>query len=621
MTRRKASSASPISSSIWRSARPARRRKASLDNRFASLGVAFGRDQNATTGLESTVYQMDLPNGDLAAVARVLDWLRGAADGILFTPAAVDVERGVVLAELRARRTPTSLGEQRSRRDSRARACARSTASRAAPRHRCARRPRPGSRPFTTAGTGPKTRMLVIVGDAEPEAQLEGGRGGFGELDRARTGRDARRRPPRCAERGLDALHPVPARSALAESACRLAPPDGPRDPEPRADAARDPFADLDDDPRRAARPAGRPGRASPLLGAAPSVNRDLPDALIACLIVVPNQGKWREASPKPRPSFAASPRPGRPPLEVETVTEELRSRLRGARLPERHPRHPRPRDQIVEAELDGRVFHDPEEAMRTYDLLVAGLTPDDVKRAFEADWTRQRPAARRDRPAAPAKEELIAAWRANEAAAPLAALPTATGSTGPMAFGKRGKVAARQASSRTSPGSPSRTESCSTSSRPTSRRAAPRSGSASARASAGSAPPTGLPMALAAGLFPIGGLGKMDYEQIASALTNTTWAFTLGRRRRPSQLKQQHDGRQCRQQMHLLAAYMTDPGFRPLMDDKLPTAIDFVYRSSGPTPVVAVVALERAALSGPASRCRRASRWPPIGSPISSGC
>ena len=64
----------------------------SLDTRFASLGVAFGRDENAATGIESTLYQMDLPVADPAAVGKVLEWLRGAADGILFTPAAVEIE-------------------------------------------------------------------------------------------------------------------------------------------------------------------------------------------------------------------------------------------------------------------------------------------------------------------------------------------------------------------------------------------------------------------------------------------------------------------------------------------------------------------------------------------------
>jgi zinc protease len=59
----------------------------------------------------------------------------------------------------------------------------------------------------------------------------------------------------------------------------------------------------------------------------------------------------------------------------------------------------------------------------------------------------------------------------------------------------------------------------------------------------------------------------------------------------------------QVPQQLQLLAAYMTDPGFRPLMGDKLPTAIDFVYRSYRTEPgTVALVALENALYPGKTS-------------------
>jgi zinc protease len=51
---------------------------------FAPLGVAFGRDRNASTGFNQTVYRIDLPaatahEGDLA-----LKWLRDVADGMVF---------------------------------------------------------------------------------------------------------------------------------------------------------------------------------------------------------------------------------------------------------------------------------------------------------------------------------------------------------------------------------------------------------------------------------------------------------------------------------------------------------------------------------------------------------
>ena len=106
--------------------------------------------------------------------------------------------------------------------------------------------------------------------------------------------------------------------------------------------------------------------------------------------------------------------------------------------------------------------------------------------------------------------------------------------------------------------------------------------------------------MMLASGLFPSGGLGKMDYAQIGEALANSTWAFSLEALTTAFQLKSSTLTDNLDQEMRLLAAYMTDPGFRPLIDEKLPTALDMSYRMVGTNPpLVASVALERAAFPG----------------------
>ncbi|HEX8450107.1 MAG TPA: insulinase family protein, partial [Allosphingosinicella sp.] len=108
------------------------------------------------------------------------------------------------------------------------------------------------------------------------------------------------------------------------------------------------------------------------------------------------------------------------------------------------------------------------------------------------------------------------------------------------------------------------------------------------------------MPMTLAAGLFPNGGLGKMDYEQIGSALANSTWAFTLEPRPTAFMLTSSTLADNVEQEMHLLAAYMTDPGFRPSIDEKLPTALDLTYRMVDTDPsFVATLALERALFPG----------------------
>ena len=77
-----------------------------LDSLFGAQGVQFGRDQNAETGLFGTTYQLDIPEVDKAKLDLAFNWLRDIADGLTLDPAAVDRERGVVLAEDNRSRGP-----------------------------------------------------------------------------------------------------------------------------------------------------------------------------------------------------------------------------------------------------------------------------------------------------------------------------------------------------------------------------------------------------------------------------------------------------------------------------------------------------------------------------------
>ncbi|HEY0130254.1 MAG TPA: pitrilysin family protein, partial [Allosphingosinicella sp.] len=357
----------------------------SLDTRFAGLGVAFGRDENAVTGLESTVYQMDLPAADPAAVSKVLEWLRGAADGILFAPAAVELEKGVVVAEIRARSNPASIvGREAARFQAKE---LRSFARDIGGTEESVRAAAPAAlQAFYDRWYRPDNAVLVIAGDADPDALLKAAQAAFGSW----TGKGApgtRAKPASLPQRGLDAFTRSGASLPLAESACRVAPLDGPRDSSlerMRRDALSQIWVTILTD--RASQATTRTG--SSLLGTAPMVNRSLPDARVACLIAVPNQGKWREGLAEAQAELRRFAETGPTPLEVETAAEQLRSRLRAA-VYQSATRGTRELAQgIADAELAGTPYLHPREAMRVYDLLVAGLTPADVKRAFEADWS-----------------------------------------------------------------------------------------------------------------------------------------------------------------------------------------------------------------------------------------
>jgi len=70
------------------------------------LGLAFGADTNASTSFSETIYKLDLPRTDAETVDTSIKLLREAAFNLTIDPAAVDRERGIVLSEERARDTP-----------------------------------------------------------------------------------------------------------------------------------------------------------------------------------------------------------------------------------------------------------------------------------------------------------------------------------------------------------------------------------------------------------------------------------------------------------------------------------------------------------------------------------
>jgi zinc protease len=70
-------------------------------------GLAFGPDTNASTSYEQTIYKLDLPKTDADTVDTSLMLLREAAGNLTIAPDAVGRERGAVLSEERLRDTPS----------------------------------------------------------------------------------------------------------------------------------------------------------------------------------------------------------------------------------------------------------------------------------------------------------------------------------------------------------------------------------------------------------------------------------------------------------------------------------------------------------------------------------
>ncbi len=70
---------------------------------FQNLGMSFGADTNAYTGFDRTVYQIELPDNERSSVDEALLVLRDFADRMLIEEEEVESERGVILSEKRSR--------------------------------------------------------------------------------------------------------------------------------------------------------------------------------------------------------------------------------------------------------------------------------------------------------------------------------------------------------------------------------------------------------------------------------------------------------------------------------------------------------------------------------------
>lgn len=78
-----------------------------LVTQLQTLGMSFGADTNAHTSFDETVYKLDLPDGKAPTIATGLRVLGDYAGGMLLVPSEIDRERGIILAEMRDRNTPS----------------------------------------------------------------------------------------------------------------------------------------------------------------------------------------------------------------------------------------------------------------------------------------------------------------------------------------------------------------------------------------------------------------------------------------------------------------------------------------------------------------------------------
>lgn len=138
---------------------------------FESLGLTFGRHQNAMTGFADTTYTIELPRSDTETIEKGMRFLSDVAFGLSLLPEEIEKEREVILEEKRTRLGPMDR-------------VTRTILNNIAPGSLLGTRSPIGVeetimgvdqadfRDYYTRWYTPSNMTLLVVGDADPEAML-----------------------------------------------------------------------------------------------------------------------------------------------------------------------------------------------------------------------------------------------------------------------------------------------------------------------------------------------------------------------------------------------------------------------------------------------------------------
>lgn len=543
-----------------------------IEETFAARGVSFGRDLNAATGAFSTTYQLDLPKADAASMKLALGWLADVAYGVEFDPGAVDRERGVLLSEMESDYGPH-------------RRVADAISAFYGPEHRLMQRRPIGTRRSLETGSAealkafyarwyrPETATIVAVGDLDPQATRRRLDGVFG---RWRASGPAGERAPaeRVLEgRGLDA-GVVTERGARAElSACRLqaAPTSTPERLRRQvlnslwAEVLKRRFALLVED-----------GSSGVVEAEADASEFDRAAAAV-CVSVAPAGDRWRPALAAVQGELARFAAHGPTETELDAAIKSVRSLMRGAIAGEPTSPAADMADRLATSAAADLPFPFARERLRFFHRITAELTPEALRRAFAAQWTAgEGPLLFVNAPEPPTRDELLAAWREGEKVpvAPFVEPPEPQWAY--KSFGADGEVASR---TRVDRGDFVRL---------TFRNGVvvnfkrtdyePGVVQTVLLFGRGRADVSGRDLFTAefgAGAFDAGGLGKHGKAELDRLFAETgakaelqlsPWYFNMNGHVNVNALEDQ---------LALWAAYVSDPGFRPSVDNVAPTELD----------------------------------------------
>lgn len=557
-----------------------------LEPAFAAMGVAAGYDQNALTARRATEYQLDLPQGGHDQRALAFAWLRGVADAIVFDPAAVERERGVVIAERSATTDPGGLVEDQ-------------VDAFHGPELRSVQRPVIGDlavlRTITPAALAafharwyrPERAVLVIVGDIPP-AGLAGLEREIADVfgDWRGQGPSPVRPPTRGPDlaRGLDAFVLGEPQVAGGLTICRV------RAAEP------DRLADMAEFRPRALRlvwSAILQARLDQLrlvdasiLSADVLIEDDEPDVSKICLSASAATADWEGAMKALQVEarrFSADG-PSEPELDAAMI------KVRGGFIGEASKAATRGSADLASTlaynELIGQTTQAPRQLVKAFNQAVEAITPALVADAWRADWSGAGPFVAVVGAEPPSRQQVLAAWTANEAGKAEAYVKHEASRWAYGTIGAPGKVVVREVLTepdfvrlRFENGLVLNFK-----------QTAFAKGQVEVRidfgagrgALAGRSTTEGL---IATEAFVAGGLGRHTYGELRAMFGDEPLSFELTMDHRAFTLSATAFPERLPEQLLLMATYLTDPGFRGDQDAKLPQELANTRRAQAAAP------------------------------------
>ncbi len=571
---------------------------------MARLGLAFGRDQNASTGFTGTTFRLDMTEVTPEKLDLALKWMRDIADGLTLAPSDVDKERGVILSEFAESRDP-------------ARDVQLKILNFLGPNLRVAQRDPIGTRETINRFSGadlrayyerwyrPEGSAVIIVGDgsnAEFRQRIEQTFSNWRNPRPAPPPVDLGRLDPR---RPTSVLSITEARSPQLVQVCR----GRDRDPPQREGVVtrvRDfsnfvwigALQDRLDHLSRAANP--------PFTQAGTDQMDDLESASFTCVTLATRNGDWRSAIKAAAVETRRMEAYALTEQEFESQTSQLSAALDDGVNSTDTMTPPTLADAILFNFTHNGTFSTAREDRRIGGMALDRITRDDVRNEFRRVWTNAgQPLIVLVTPTAVDQAEIRREWDAAISGPPPEA-PTDV-VTAPWAytsFGPAGRPVSREVMSNPSFVRVEFANGVRVNFKQT-QNAADRV-EVRIRFGAGDqelAPADVGVARVAATFFGMMALGKNSAEDIARACEGRLCDAQLMVNRESFVLKSTTRAADLDLDLQLLSAYLTDPGFRPDVDAHIPTDAENLYRTGMTDPqFVAAIARERA-MAAPLAR------------------